>query len=127
MTDKPFDYEEHIRERLEQTKPAPEWDYVGPDMRTAQPTPGAVPCLHENFACSVGVARLVDEDKPLRFMAEVTIMCAQCGQKFMFQGIEAIGHRFHEPCLNISRTELTIPIAPWDGEFATHASYEMPS
>ncbi len=22
-------------------KPAPEWDYVGPDMRTAQPTPGA--------------------------------------------------------------------------------------
>lgn len=76
-------------------------------------------CLHENFESRVDVIRLVDEDRPLRFRADVQVRCAQCGENFMFTGIEDVGYRQARPSVNVNRQEVSLPIAPWDGQIAT--------
>jgi hypothetical protein len=43
-------------------------------------------CKHEDFACNVAVGRLTDSG---RFMADVTIKCAQCDLPFSFKGLDA--------------------------------------
>ena len=42
-------------------------------------------CPHMNFAANVTVNRLEDTG---RFIAEVTINCEDCGEKFQFLGLE---------------------------------------
>ena len=42
-------------------------------------------CKHMNFAANVAVARLEDVG---RFMAEITIKCAECGKPFQFRGLQ---------------------------------------
>ncbi len=42
-------------------------------------------CKHMDFHANVGVARLEDSG---RFMAEITIHCAECGKPFQFLGLE---------------------------------------
>ena len=71
-----------------------------------------VPCLHENFQCRVDVVRLADDDKPLRFLAEVGVECSQCGTVFEFEGIDFHGFRFNGPSLGVFSYPLTVPIKP---------------
>ena len=73
-----------------------------------------IPCLHENFLARVDVTRLTDDDKPLRFMAEVGIECASCRAVFEFVGVDFHGLRFTAPSLGIFSYPLTIPIRPAD-------------
>lgn len=42
-------------------------------------------CKHMNFAADVAVARLEDTG---RFMADVRVRCADCGEPFQFLGLE---------------------------------------
>jgi hypothetical protein len=85
----------------------------------------AIPCQHLNFASTVGIARLANEDQPLRFMAEIRIRCADCDQPFMFEAIADIGFRFDASSIDVSGQQLTTPVAPWDGRIATNANYQM--
>lgn len=43
-------------------------------------------CKHINFRAQVNVVRLEDSG---RFMAEITINCAECGKPFQFRGLQA--------------------------------------
>lgn len=43
-------------------------------------------CKHEQFHAHVAVARIEDKG---RFMADVTVRCAQCNLPFQFLGLEA--------------------------------------
>jgi len=83
------------------------------------------PCQHLNFEGAVGVARLADDDKPLRFMAEIRIRCTECGQPFMFGGGLPAGFRFDGPSVDVSGQELSIPIKPWDGSIASRLTYQL--
>lgn len=71
-----------------------------------------IPCLHGQFKARVDVARLADDDKPLRFMAEIGIECSDCSQVFEFIGVDYHGFRFNAPSLGIFGYPLTIPIRP---------------
>lgn len=54
-------------------------------------------------------------NSPVRdFVAEVKIRCIECGGDFMFTGLD-VAISTKRPCMNITRTEASIPITPWDG------------
>jgi hypothetical protein len=68
-------------------------------------------CNHENFQANVEVARLVDENKPLRFQADVKIVCQACGIPFAFLGLPG-GLNFEGAAVSIDKTEARLAIAP---------------
>ena len=69
------------------------------------------PCQHENFEAVVTVHRVADPDQPMHFMADLSIRCAACRQKFRFIGVDA-GLSFEKPRVNVDGTELNMPIEP---------------
>lgn len=83
-----------------------------------------IPCQHLNFHVYADCIRLADDNKPLRFMAEIKIECAECHEPFMFWGAPA-GFRFDGPSLDISGQTLSLPMKPWDGTIAQGASYQL--
>ncbi len=68
----------------------------------------AKPCTHLNFAANVNVARLEDSG---RFMAEVTIHCTDCGEKFQFIGLEP-GLNLNGAAVSVDGLEANLAIAP---------------
>lgn len=58
------------------------------------------------------VSRLADDDKPLRFVAELGIECAQCHAVFEFVGVDFHGFRFDGPSLGVFSYPLSIPVRP---------------
>lgn len=80
-----------------------------------------IPCLHMEFRAHVDVARLVDDDKPLRFMAEIGIECADCGAVFEFVGVDFKGISFHGPSVGLLDFPLNVPIRP--AEMQPHGPY----
>jgi len=66
------------------------------------------PCRHEDFRAHVGVARLQDVG---RFVAEITVNCAQCGVAFEFQGLQPGLDTGGATC-SLDATEARIAIAP---------------
>ena len=61
-----------------------------------------------------------------RFIADVTIVCADCGEPFRFLGLPA-GVSFERPMVSIDSCELHVPIEP-QGVVQLHssASFHMP-
>jgi hypothetical protein len=69
-------------------------------------------CEHTDFEASVVVVRITDHD-PMRFVAEVRVNCAVCGQRFGFFGIpKRISSEL--PGVSATRLEATLPIEPVD-------------
>lgn len=89
-----------------------------------------VPCLHLDFRAQVDVSRLVDDDKPMRFMAEVGIECAACGTVFEFCGVDRRGISLSKPSTGIFDYPLNIPIRPAEhqpnGPYMTQALWREP-
>lgn len=65
-------------------------------------------CRHEDFKANVRVARLEDSG---RFMAEITVKCAQCDKPFQFLGLEP-GVDLDGARVSIDGLEANIAIAP---------------
>lgn len=65
-------------------------------------------CKHEDFRASVKVARLQDSG---RFMAEITVKCAQCNLPFQFLGLEP-GLDTEGARVSIDGLEANIAICP---------------
>ena len=71
-------------------------------------------CLHLNFKANVIVNRLTadqDPDKIIAYMAELSINCEDCDEKFRFNGVQA-GLSSSRPTCTIDETKLNIPIRP---------------
>ena len=69
-------------------------------------------CKHLNFITESKVARLTDDNgNVMDYMLEVTVTCSDCLMPFLFKGIKS-GISFDEPRLNLTRTELRIPLEP---------------
>ena len=68
-------------------------------------------CQHEQFTAQVNVGRVTHEGQPLRFVADITISCVQCGEPFRFLGVES-GLHFERPTVSIDALELHAPIEP---------------
>lgn len=80
-------------------------------------------CAHESFKADVAVNRLEDTGK---FMADIHVACAQCGQTFRFLGLRA-GIDFDRPTVSIDETELHAPIEPEDEKrLQASASFHVP-
>lgn len=73
------------------------------------------PCPHEDFEAQVNVGRIGEAETadglPRAYMAEVSVNCAQCGEKFRFVGVKA-GLSFTTPMVSVDETELHAPIRP---------------
>lgn len=84
-------------------------------------------CLHEQFACNVGVHRLTQtEGGPVTgFTADVQIECSMCGLPFRFLGCKQGSSPF-EPMTNADDTELRAPIAPGRGQIGQRQRFVMP-
>lgn len=65
-------------------------------------------CDHADFAASVTVNRLEDTG---RFVADVTIECARCGELFRFIGLPS-GVSPYAPMVSVDGLELRAPIEP---------------
>jgi len=65
-------------------------------------------CVHMNFSANVMVARLEDSG---RFMAEVKVECADCGEPFQFLGLDP-GINFSGARVSIDGLEANMAIAP---------------
>lgn len=65
-------------------------------------------CKHMTFAANVAVARIEDTGK---FMADVTVRCAECGEPFQFLGLEA-GLDMMGARVSIDGLEARMAIAP---------------
>jgi hypothetical protein len=72
-------------------------------------------CPHENFAAEVDVNRLTGSEKPdaavTAFMADVRVLCAGCGERFRWIGVEA-GLMPGRPMCSVDETELHAPLRP---------------
>lgn len=68
-------------------------------------------CNHEAFHATVNVARLADDNQPLRFQADITIACLTCGEPFAFLGLPA-GVHFHGAAVSTDGTEARLAIVP---------------
>jgi hypothetical protein len=81
-------------------------------------------CKHEAFTSAVAIHRIEDLG---RFMADVKVACAECGEPFRFLGLEA-GLHFTRPAVSITGLELHVPIEP-QGEprLQPAASFSMPA
>ncbi|TIR78836.1 MAG: hypothetical protein E5X15_10485 [Mesorhizobium sp.] len=67
-----------------------------------------MPCKHMNFGASVAVNRLEDTG---RFMADVTIRCADCNEPFQFIGLEP-GLKMNGATVSIDGLEARLAISP---------------
>lgn len=65
-------------------------------------------CEHKQFHAHVGVARLEDSG---RFMAEITIHCAECELPFEFRGLP-LGMHMDGAAMSPDALEARIAIAP---------------
>ncbi len=72
-------------------------------------------CPHENFACRVEVARISNHE-PMSFHACVTIQCADCNERFVFQGLPE-GMSLNEPMMSPFGHEARLPIRPASQEY----------
>ena len=77
-----------------------------------RPPQPEIPCQHLNFHVRAEVARLADDNRPLRFMASLGIECVQCHTVFEFDGIDFHGMRLDGPSLGVFGYPLSIPIKP---------------
>ncbi len=73
-------------------------------------------CAHEDFEANVAVARLErgiegEQHLPMRFQADVTIKCTQCGLPFRFIGLPA-GIDLEGASVSIDGCEGRFAIAP---------------
>lgn len=69
-------------------------------------------CEHPDFVAEVTVNRIMDRD-PVRFVADVRVDCAACGQKFGFVGLpKRISTEL--PGTSATRLEAMLPIEPVD-------------
>jgi hypothetical protein len=68
-------------------------------------------CNHEQFISMTRIARLADENQPLRFQADITINCQQCGEAFAFLGLPGGMSLFGAAC-SFDRTEARLAICP---------------
>lgn len=79
--------------------------------RTADPDK---PCPHEDFEARVEVSRLtVSDDDPavIGYSADVTVNCAQCGERFRWIGAPA-GLRPDKPMCSADEYTLSAPLRP---------------
>lgn len=65
-------------------------------------------CKHEHFKAHVAVARIEDKG---RFMADVTVRCAQCNLPFQFLGLEA-GLDMNGARVSVDGLEARLAICP---------------
>lgn len=72
----------------------------------------------------VNVAR-IEEEVPMRFFADITIKCLDCGEPFHFVGVKA-GLSPLEPMVSVDATELRAPIAPGAAPLARRNVFVMP-
>lgn len=93
--------------------------------RTVAPDrPLARDCAHEEFAATVAVGRILDVGK---FVADIRISCAHCGEPFRFVGVPA-GLRFDGPAVSIDGLELHAPIEPeLERRLMDRASFQVPT
>ena len=83
-------------------------------------------CQHEKFLANVNVARITHEGQPLRFVADITVTCADCHEPFRFLGV-ASGFHFEQPTVSIDGLELHVPIEPELVKMlASRSRYTMP-
>lgn len=83
-------------------------------------------CSHENFAATVDVRRLTDEQGRVRnFIAEVTVRCTQCEQPFHFVCADT-GFSFVRPTVSVGATMLHAPIAPGEAPLPSRIRFELP-
>lgn len=69
-------------------------------------------CEHETFGANVDVSR-IPVNGPMRFVADVTVWCMDCGQKFGFVGLpKVISMRI--PGTSATRLQASLPIEPID-------------
>ena len=72
-------------------------------------------CQHENFAANVEVARLI-EHEPTAFHACVTLQCADCNERFVFNGLPE-GMDLNRPMMSPFGHEARLPIRPASQEY----------
>lgn len=70
-------------------------------------------CQHLEFKALVNVARVLDgeTEKISYFMAEIEVECAECGQKFVFEGLPR-GFNPNEPTSSCFGLKANLPIHP---------------
>lgn len=73
-----------------------------------------LPCPHEDFEAAVEVSRLTrsdDDPTVIGYSADITVRCAQCGEKFRWTGLQAGLSPAHPMC-SIDETVLLAPLRP---------------
>lgn len=65
-------------------------------------------CKHMQFFAAVKVARIEDVG---RFVAEITVHCADCDTPFQFVGV-APGFNYDAPTVSLDGLDLSAPICP---------------
>lgn len=92
-----------------------QWPYNESDRAT---------CPHADFRANVAVSRLEDAG---RFVSDIRVQCAHCGEPFRFLGVPA-GVSFEQPRVSIDALELRAPIEP-EGtpQLLNLASFQMPN
>lgn len=70
-------------------------------------------CEHLNFGATVSVGRISDEDggRIKAYTADVQIRCADCGEAFIFLGMEC-GSAPNKPMVSVLGEEARLPIRP---------------
>lgn len=70
-------------------------------------------CPHEHFAANVTVNRFADTGG---FMADVTVQCADCNERFVFVGLPA-GSMPNEATASVFGHEARLPIRPASDQY----------
>lgn len=73
-------------------------------------------CAHENFACNVAVGRLTTAGVVTSYVAEVTVQCADCNERFVFEGLP-LGSIPGIATSSIFGHEARLPIRPASAAF----------
>lgn len=70
-------------------------------------------CEHENFSVNADIGRLsmVDGGPITHYCADVSVSCADCGQKFQFVGLP-LGCSAYRPTVSMDGLELRAPLMP---------------
>jgi hypothetical protein len=80
-------------------------------------------CEHPDFMANVRVGRMLDSGK---FIAEIRVRCARCGEPFRFIGVPA-GLAWDHPSCTIDGLMLQAPCEPeLEKKLHDRASYQMP-
>jgi len=90
---------------------------------TITPTIAPADCTHPEHSVFCGMAAMLDSGK---WMAEIEIRCARCGEAFRFVGLPA-GLSFEQPSTSIDGLQLLAPVEP-EGErrLMAGARYVLP-